>query len=519
MTKNQLYYGDNLDILRRYVADESVDLVYLDPPFNSSRSYNVLFKDESGMAADAQMTAFDDTWHWGQVAEDTYADLLVSGPSSIRRIIQSYVEDVIGRNQLMAYLVMMAARLVELHRVLKPTGSLYLHCDSTASHYLKMMLDTIFGIQNFRNEIIWKRTNAKGLASRNLPTNHDVIFRYTKSEIWTWNPPFTPHDPAYLKKFYKYIEPETGRLYQLADLTNPNKDRPNLTYEFLGVMRVWRWTKERMEKAHADGLIYQAKAGAIPRLKRYLDQQEGNMVGTVWEDIPPVQPHSAEALGYPTQKPLALLDRIIQASSNPGDVVLDPFAGCGTAVNAAQKLGRRWIGIDVTHLAITVQKRQMERLYGLRPTVDYEVIGEPQDVGSARELALNGRHQFEYWAISLVGALPSSVTSTVGGRAQGKKGGDGGIDGEIVFLEPGNKPKRVLVSVKSNDVVNPSMMRDLRGVIEREKAEIGLFICLTTPTAGMIKEALAAGKYKHPSGKEYSVWRTTASSVPRSRQI
>ena len=179
MTKNQLYYGDNLDILRRYVADESVDLVYLDPPFNSSRSYNVLFKDESGMAADAQMTAFDDTWHWGQVAEDTYADLLVSGPSSIRRIIQSYVEDVIGRNQLMAYLVMMAARLVELHRVLKPTGSLYLHCDSTASHYLKMMLDTIFGIQNFRNEIIWKRTNAKGLASRNLPTNHDVIFRYT----------------------------------------------------------------------------------------------------------------------------------------------------------------------------------------------------------------------------------------------------------------------------------------------------------------------------------------------------
>jgi len=313
---------------------------------------------------------------------------------------------------------------------------------------------------------------------------------------------YSEHDPKYVKDAYKYTD-EGGRRYRLDNLANPNKDRPNLTYEFLGVTRVWRWTKDRMQAGYEAGRVIQTKPGAVPAYKRYLDEQEGNLIGSVWTDIAPIQGSSKERLGYPTQKPLALLERIISASSNPGDLILDPFAGCGTAVNAAQKLGRRWIGIDITHLAITVQKRQMDRLYGLTPGVDYQVIGEPQDVGSARALAHQGRHQFEYWAISLVGALPSSVTGTSGGRAQGKKGGDKGIDGEIVFLEPGNKPKRVLVSVKSNDVVNPSMIRDLRGVIERENAAIGLFICLTPPTDGMLKEALAAGKYKHPSGKEY----------------
>jgi len=511
MSKNQLYYGDNLDILRRYIPDESVDLVYLDPPFNSSRSYNVLFKDESGMAADAQMTAFDDTWHWGQAAEDTYADLLVSGPPRIRRVMQSFVEDVIGRNQMTAYLVMMAARLVELHRVLKSTGSLYLHCDSTASHYLKMVLDTIFGIQNFRNEITWKRR--VGMSSAVHDANRfgvctDIILFYAKSQKAEFKVQYNRDLPEY----QQYIEErfnmkdDNGRLFQPTSLVNPAY-RPNLVYEYKGYkppQNGWMISKEKMEQWDAEGKLYfpKEKDGRIRR-KSYADELKGMPIQNLWTDIPEINSRSAERLGYPTQKPLALLERIINASSNPGDVILDPFAGCGTAVNAAQKLGRRWIGIDVTHLAITVQKRQMERLYGLRPNVDYEVIGEPQDVGSARELAQNGRHQFEYWAISLVGALPSSITGTSDGRAQGKKGGDGGIDGEIVFLEPGNKPKRVLVSVKSNETVNPSMLRDLRGVIEREKAEIGLFICLTPPTAGMTKEALAAGKYKHPSGKEY----------------
>ncbi len=507
MTDNRLYYGDNLDILRRYVADESVDLVYLDPPFNSNRSYNVLFKDESGAAADAQMTAFDDTWHWGKAAEDTYADLLVSGPPRIRRVMQSFVEDVIGRNQMTAYLVMMAARLVELHRVLKSTGSLYLHCDPTASHYLKMVLDTIFGIQNFRNEIIWKRTSAHSDSKQgniiHMGRIHDVILFYTKSDQAKRNPIYSQYDDDYINKSYRSVD-SNGRRYMLDNLTGPGgAAKGNPQYEFLGVTRYWRYSRENMEKLYQEGRIIQVAPGRVPRYKRYLDEMPGVSLQDVWTDIPPVQPQAAERLGYPTQKPLALLERIISASSNPGDIILDPFAGCGTAVNAAQKLGRRWIGIDVTHLAITVQKRQMDRLYGLTPGVEYEVVGEPQDVGSARALAHQGRHQFEYWAISLVGALPTSVTSTSGGRAQGKKGGDKGIDGEIVFLEPGNKPKRVLVSVKSNEVVNPSMIRDLRGVIERENAAIGLFICLTPPTDGMLKEALAAGKYKHPSGKEY----------------
>lgn len=505
MSDNVLYYGDNLDILRRYIADETVDLIYLDPPFNSNRNYNVLFKDESGMAADAQMTAFDDTWRWGQVAEDTYLELVTSGPVRIRRILQSFVEDVIGRNQLMAYLVMMAARLAELHRVLKPTGTLYLHCDPTASHYLKMVLDGIFGFQNFRNEIIWKRTNTHNDARRKFGDVTDTILFYSKTSKFTFNRQYQPHNEEYVRSFYKYTD-ENGRRYRIDNLTSPNP-RPNLTYDYKGFKSHkfgWRVSRERMEELDAQGrLQFPKNPNGRIGLKRYLDEMPGNLVGNSWDDIPAISSQSAERLGYPTQKPLALLERIINASSNPGDLVLDPFAGCGTAVNAAQKLGRRWIGIDITHLAITVQKRQMERLYDLKPNMDYKVVGEPQDVASARALAKEGRHQFEYWAISLVGALPTSTTGSAGGRAQGKKGGDKGIDGEIVFIEPGNKPRRVLVSVKSNEVVNPAMIRDLRGVIEREKAAIGIFITLSPPTDGMIKEALAAGKYTYPSGTEY----------------
>lgn len=267
---NKLYYGDNLEILRQYIADESVDLIYLDPPFNSARSYNVLFKDESGKHSDAQITAFEDTWHWGATAERTYTDLVTEGAPKIADVMTA-MRSLIGTNQMMAYLVMMTARLAELHRVLKPTGSLYLHCDPTASHYLKIVLDAIFGAQNFRNEIIWQRTNAKGLASTNFAKNHDVILRYTKSDKWTWNQQYAPHDEKYVASFYKYVEPETKRRYRLADLTNPNKNRPNLTYEFLGVTRVWRWTKERMQKAYEQGLVVQTNVGTVPALKRYLD--------------------------------------------------------------------------------------------------------------------------------------------------------------------------------------------------------------------------------------------------------
>ena len=343
--KNRMYYGDNLDILRNreYFPDECVDLIYLDPPFNSNRNYNVLFKSEAGTDSEAQITAFEDTWHWGETAEDTYRDLITFAPDKVSTAIEALL-NLIDRNQMMAYLVMMTARLVELRRVLKATGSLYLHCDPTASHYLKIVLDAIFGVENFRNEIVWQRAPSKGLASRRLPTNHDIILAYQKSQKARWNADemFVPYDMDDLdgKTLEQYSDvDEDGRRYSLTSLVNPNRDRPNLTYEFLGITRVWRWTKERMQQAYEDGIVVQTKPGNVPRQKRYLDEQKGKPLGDIWTDIPPLQGDAAENLKYPTQKPEVLLERIIRAGSNEGDVVLDPFCGCGTAIAAAHKLG------------------------------------------------------------------------------------------------------------------------------------------------------------------------------------
>jgi site-specific DNA-methyltransferase (adenine-specific) len=487
--ENTLYYGDNLPVLREHIKDESIDLIYLDPPFNSNRSYNILFKDESGKGGDAQIEAFDDSWHWGPSAEAAYDYLITKAPGNIPNMI-SALHQFIGNNQMMAYLVMMAIRLIELHRVLKSTGSLYLHCDPTASHYLKILLDTIFGVECFGNEIIWQRTTAKGLAFTRFASNHDVIFRYTKSNKWIWNPQYASYDPDYLEKFYKNIEPKTGRKYQLDNLANPNPDRPNLTYEFLGVTRVWRWTKDRMQKAYTDGLIIQSHPGAVPRLKRYLDEQEGVPVSDIWVDIQPIQAQAAERLGFPTQKPLDLLERIILASSNPGDIILDPFSGCGTCIAAAQKLDRQWIGIDITHLAIAMHKARLKGMFGLEPKKDYKVVGEPVDLSGAHQLAQDDRYQFQWWALSLVEAKP------VGGEGEGKKGSDKGVDGVVNFIDDASKKlKRVIVQVKSGHA-NSGMIRDLKGVLDREQAQIGVFICLDSPTRDMETEAVLSGYYK-----------------------
>jgi site-specific DNA-methyltransferase (adenine-specific) len=496
ITNNTLFYGDNLQILREHVADESVDLIYLDPPFNSSRTYNVLFRYESGEESEAQIAAFEDTWHWNMAAEGTYNELVTAAPDRVSRMVAA-LRDFIGPSQMLAYLVMMATRLVELHRVLKPTGSLFLHCDPVASHYLKVILDTIFGPENFRNEIIWNRTAAKGLMTRRLPSNHDVLLAYQKTERATWNNDaiFTPYDPDSLdeKTARKYSHRDAdGRLYQLSDLTNPNPDRPNLTYEFLGVRKVWRWTKERMQKAYEEGLVVQPRPGAVPRLKRYLDEQRGKPLGDVWIDIPPINSQAKERLGYPTQKPLELLERIISASSNPGDVVLDPFCGCGTTVAAAQKLGRRWIGIDVTHLSIALQKYRLEQMF---PGITFDVIGEPQSVQSARQLAQDDRFQFEWWALSLVRARPIGADQ---GSKIGKKGADKGIDGVITFIDDNSgKPKRVIVQVKSGKVSSRDI-RDLCGTVGREQAAMGVLITLDKPTRDMITEAATAGFYRSP---------------------
>ena len=530
--KNRLYYGDNLEILRNreYFPDECVDLIYLDPPFNSNRNYNVLFKSESGADSEAQITAFEDTWHWGETAEATYDDLVVNAPHKVSTAIKALM-DLIERNQMMAYLVMMTARLVELHRVLKPTGSLYLHCDPTASHYLKIVLDTIFGVKSFRNEIVWKRVvTAKGFPSKVLPRNHDVIFRYTKGDTFTWNKSeiTIPYDMDNLdsKTLKQYSKTDDdGRRYQYTAMVAPgprsgDSGRPiTLRGKALSppVNSHWRIPGGRLEgesiqegfdRLDSAGRIYQATERGLPRFKRYLDEQPGRLLDDVWIDIANLTGAVKERLGFETQKPEALLERIIRASSNEGDVVLDPFCGCGTAIAAAHKLGRKWIGIDITHLSIALQKYRLQDMFELVSGTDYEVIGEPATVDAAKELATDsaneGRFQFEWWALSLVRAKP--VGGSAGSR-RGKKGADQGIDGIINFFDEDEKgkkkPQTVIIQVKSGKVKSGDI-RDLKGTIEREGAAMGVFITLENPTQAMIKEALAAGTYQSPRwGKAY----------------
>jgi DNA modification methylase len=495
MANNYLYYGDNLDILRRYIKDESVDLIYLDPPFNSNQDYNVLFAEKSGTRSTAQIKAFGDTWRWDTVASQTYLDVVEMGgrPSEA---LQAF-RHLLGTNDMLAYLTMMAPRLVELRRALKPTGSIYLHCDPTASHYLKVLMDAIFGVVNFRNEIIWRRTTSKGLMSRRLARNHDVILSYQMSDEATWNQEavFTAYDSDALdeKTQVKYsLRDADGRLYQLDNLTNPNPDRPNLTYEFLGVTKVWRWTRERMQAAYEAGLIVQPRPGAVPRYKRYLDEQRGKPLADVWIDIDPLNSQAKERLGYPTQKPEVLLERIIRLTTKPGDVVLDPFCGCGTTIAAAQKLGRCWIGIDITSIAINLIKTRLLSTYGADIVKTYTVRGEPTTLSEAQALADQDKYQFQWWALGLVGARGTEE----------KKGADKGIDGRLYFHDEGEggKTKQVIFSVKggNRDVTH---MRDLRGVIDREKAELGVLITLYEPTQPMRTEAASAGFYHSAWGK------------------
>jgi site-specific DNA-methyltransferase (adenine-specific) len=485
---NRLYYGDNLQILRDYIATESVDLIYLDPPFNSNRSYNVLFKEESGQDADAQITAFDDTWHWGVSAEATYHALVQNAPAHVAVMIGA-LREFIGTNQMMAYLTMMAARLVELHRVLKPTGSLYLHCDPTASHYLKVILDTIFGGENFRNEAVWKRTTAHNDPKR-WGNVHDIIFFYSKSEKYTWNIIYLEHNDEYKARF-RYTDTD-GRLWADDNLTAKGLSGGGYEYEYKGTTSLWRVPLETMKKLDAEGKLHFTKTGGIRR-KRYLDETPGVVIQDVITDIFPINSQAAERLGYPTQKPLALLERIIQASSNPGDVVLDPFSGCGTAIAAAQKLGRRWIGIDITHLAIAMHKSRLKEMFGLQPGKDYAIIGEPQDIAGARQLARDDRYQFQWWALSLVGARP--LGGAPDSERAGKKGSDRGVDGVITFLDAKDKVRRILVQVKSGRVKSGDV-RDLHGVLDREKdAAIGVFITLEPPSREMVTEALSAGYF------------------------
>lgn len=500
---NTLYYGDNLKILRESIATESVDLIYLDPPFNSSRSYNVLFKDESGEDSPAQITAFEDTWHWNQAAEATYNELVTTASPNVSKMVGA-LRDFLGSNQIMAYLVMMSARLVELHRVLKPTGSLYLHCDPTASHYLKIVLDSIFGVENFRNEIIWQRTSAGKPIYHNLPKNADHILWYVKSDGYKFNPVLLPLEDEDIATFN--LNDNDGRgPYNTQPIINPGY-RPNLRYVYSDKQgkkwqppkNGWRFNEGRMKELEENNRLY---FGKTIREKYYLEERlkKGKQVSNIWIDLPPTP--NNEMLGYPTQKPVALLERIINASSNAGDLVLDPFCGCGTTIAAAQKLGRNWIGIDITHLAIALQKYRLKDSFGLVEKKDYAVIGEPEDLPSAKQLKEDDPYQFQFWAVSLIKARP---LGGVVGRKDGKKGKDKGIDGVISFIDEANgKPKQILVQVKSGKVKSGDI-RDLRGTIEREQAAIGVFITLEKPSKDMLAEAATAGFYHSPGwNKDY----------------
>ena len=429
---NHLYYGDNLTILREHIRDESIDLIYLDPPFNSQATYNVLFRAPTGERSQAQIEAFEDTWHWNETAERAFEEVLQSGNTETAEMLRA-LRTFLKENDVLAYLTMMAIRLLELYRVLKFTGSLYLHCDPTASHYLKILLDAIFGKDNFRSEIIWKRTHAHSdsrQGRKGFGNITDTILYYTKTDHYIFNTLYMPYDQDYIDKYYRYRDSD-GRRYWLDNLTGPGgAAKGNPYYEVMGVSRYWRYSKERMEELIAQGRIVQNKPGNVPQFKRYLDEMPGLPLQNIWTDINPINMMAKERLGYPTQKPVTLLERILTVASSKDDVILDPFCGCGTAIHAAQKLSRHWIGIDITHLAISLIEKRLNDAF---PGMQYDVHGTPKDIGGARALADQDKYQFQWWAVSLVNAVP------YGGK---KKGADSGIDGLIYFKPDGKHTEK-----------------------------------------------------------------------------
>lgn len=489
--QNLLYYGDNLDVLRRYIKDETVDLVYLDPPFNSNATYNVLFSERDGSRAAAQIKAFEDTWQWDSEAARQWDETVTVG-GMVGDALQAFWK-VLGPSNMMAYLSMMAPRLVELRRTLKPTGSIYLHCDPNASHYLKILMDSVFGAQCFRNEIVWKRTSSHN-DSKRFASIHDTLLYYSRGKSPIWNPLHSSHNQDYVSSHYSRFD-VNGRRYRLDNIIRSASmgPRPNLVYAYKGFTPEWGWrtTLEKLQALDADRRIEWSKSG-VPYLVRYLDEMPGPAMPSIWDDLPPVNSQAAERLGYPTQKPTALLERIIQASSNEGDSILDPFCGCGTTIVAAEKLNRKWIGIDVTYLAIALMKRRIADSFPNAPMPT--VVGEPVSLPDAQALADEDKFQFQYWVVEKIVAHP----------VEHKKGADRGIDGRFSFFEGPQDRREVLLSVKGGETVNVAAVRDLVGTIQRENAAIGVLVVMKTPTRDMLKEAATAGFYESAAwGKKY----------------
>jgi len=515
--RNVLYYGDNLPIMREHIPDESVDLVYLDPPFNSARDYNVLFKQAKRDENQAQITAFTDTWQWSKRRYEEFFD--DSKNARLFDLIDA-LHKILGTSEMMAYLVMMAPRLLDLHRVLKPTGTLYLHCDPTASHYLRLLLDSIFGPTRFLNEVCWKRSSAHSDTTQGMRRYgriRDLLLVYSKRGDQHWNPYYTPYTQGYLEVEYRHASPD-GRRYKETDVTaakpggdtqydwhvkrrigpgakwQPDLDadysHPKADWEYKAVRpyngRYWAYSRRNLAQFAAEGKLIHRSTG-MPRLVQFADDMPGIPPQDLWDDIPPAS--GGEYLGYPTQKPLALLERIISASSNPGDLVLDPFCGCGTAVVAAEKLGRRWIGIDITFIAVDLMISRLAKDFGLVRGKHYDVIGDPKDAYSARKLFEESPKQFEIWAVGLVAGVP-----------QPEKSGDRGVDGKVYFQDLEGKLQWAVCQVKGGHLT-PTAIRDFAHVIEREKAAMGFFICLETPTKGMYDEAEELGFFESPSGR------------------
>jgi DNA modification methylase len=494
---NTLYFGDNLEVLRESIADRSVDLVYLDPPFNSGANYNIIFQPEkkSAAKATAQIQAFEDTWTWSAEADETYRRFVIDrdltrDPPGERLIkLMTSMREYLGETSMMAYLTMMAPRLLELRRVLKDTGSIYLHCDPTASHYLKVLMDSVYGPECFRNEIVWKRTSAHNDSQR-YGGNVDTILFYSRGPSWTWNRLYAPHDAEYIARF-RQRDPD-GRRWADYDLSAKGLSGGGYDYEYKGTRSLWRCPEETMKKLDAEGRLHFTTAGGI-RLKRYLDENKGAALQSLWDDISPINSQATERMGYPTQKPQALLERIIQASSNEGDVVLDPFCGCGTAVAAAQKLNRQWVGIDITYLSIDLIAGRLRKT-GLTEGKDFVIKGAPADVLGADQLAARAPFQFQYWALSRIpGAMPSD-----------RKTGDHGVDGVLHFWDPAKASKagKGVISVKGTIAVNPGMVRDLAGTVDHQDADFGILVTLQEPTEGMRTEARKAGVYKYNNQRE-----------------
>lgn len=509
---NHLYYGDNLTIMQRMPKD-AVDLIYLDPPFNSKKTYNLSYRKMTGKPVPEQVDAFCDTWEM-----DPEKEAAANAMPLLMR--QHGVEDYYVKfwtlwikalrdtqPHLLAYLIYMVQRLLHMKSILKPTGSIYLHCDPTASHYIKVMMDGIFGHQNFRSEIIWKRTSSHNSATRWGPV-HDVILFYSKTDNFTWNRVSQPYDEAYVNGFYR-SEDEKGR-FRLGDLTgagtrtgdsgkpwkgvDPTKAGrhwavpavPGLTKEEIKALTV----QERLDALEEQGLIHWPKKGAIPQFKRYLDPDKGVAAQDVITDIDPISPHARERLGYPTQKPLALLDRIINASSDPGDIVFDPFCGCGTTIYSAEKNRRQWIGCDIAILSIRLITDKLTTDYRLTEGLHFDVNGIPVSVEQAEALFHKDPHQFQHWLVERVDGFPTQ-----------KKVADQGIDGRIYF-ETKDGLRDMVLSVKGGHI-KPGDIRDLRGVLEREQgSEMAGFLCLQKPTRGMFAEAATAGIYEY-SGVSY----------------